>query len=473
MITTSIFQLFKIGPGPSSSHTVGPMRAMDDFRNRIITFLSTQATTIDPQHPLLADNLSIRVQLYGSLAATGLGHGTHRAILAGLMGEKPHTVDAAKMKKYWIIPGEQHNIILGAYEVEFNEDHIIYNYDPHPYRHSNTLKAELVYHHKVILEQVYYSVGGGFIETDTYDEPSQKLEAKQLPYPYNSMDELIAITLNSKLDIAEILYANEMSISNMDKETIDIKLKEIMQVMRESITRGLNSEGILPGGLGVARRAKEMYAKAELMESKHQMGNAMMARLNAYALATSEENADGNMVVTAPTNGAAGIIPACVEYLMRDCFVPEEKIGRGLLVAAMIGYIIKDKASISGAELGCQAEVGSAASMGAALFSYCFDEDIQDIATSAEIALEHHLGMTCDPVKGLVQVPCIERNATGAVKAFNAYLLASDRPGKPIISFDQVVEVMRQTGEDLSNKYKETALGGLASYFGWGNMPGS
>jgi len=244
-------------------------------------------------------------------------------------------------------------------------------------------------------------------------------------------------------------------------------------VMHNSVQSGMEKEGILPGGLNVQRRAKQMISSAKSMERKGQAGNALFARLNAYALATSEENAAGQMVVTAPTNGAAGVIPACLEYLRNDCSIPEKKLRKGLLVAGLIGYIIKDKASISGAALGCQAEVGSAASMAAALFAYCFDQGIDTIAEAAEIALEHHLGMTCDPIKGLVQVPCIERNANGAVKAYNAYLLALGKADKPIISFDQVVRVMKETGEDLSAKYKETATGGLATSFGWGNMPGS
>jgi L-serine dehydratase len=218
-----------------------------------------------------------------------------------------------------------------------------------------------------------------------------------------------------------------------------------------------------------------MFEKALQHTENGRWAEALFARLNAYALATSEENAAGQMVVTAPTNGAAGIIPACLEYLRNDCLVPENLLQQGLLVAGMIGFIIKENASISGAELGCMAEVGSASSMAAALFSYCNGGDIDQIGTAAEIALEHHLGMTCDPIKGLVQIPCIERNANGAIKAYNAYLLAAGRAGigKPVISFDQVVEVMRQTGQDLSHKYKETATGGLATSFGWGNMPGS
>ena len=217
-----------------------------------------------------------------------------------------------------------------------------------------------------------------------------------------------------------------------------------------------------------------MYAKALAMEQKKRYADALMARMNAYALATSEENATGELVVTAPTNGAAGVIPACLAYLKDDCQIPHRELQRGLLVAAMIGFVIKENASISGAALGCMAEVGSASAMAAALFAYVLENgNIELISTAAEIAMEHHLGMTCDPIKGLVQIPCIERNANGAIKAYNAYLLASGRTEKGVISFDQVVEVMRQTGEDLSSKYKETAKGGLATAFGWGNMPGS
>lgn len=462
MITTSVFELFKIGPGPSSSHTVGPMRAMNDFREKLMSLFLPQ--DVSP--------LEIRVSLYGSLAATGHGHGTHRAILAGLFGEKPQSADTDRLKSFWTRPQESYLLQIGKMQIHFAEENIFFDYGPHPYRHSNTLKAELIQAHNVIYSRIYYSVGGGFIETDE-DSDHQIQEKKLLPYPYKNMEELLALTSSETKDMAAILLENEKTLHNESEEAILNRLREIITVMRASVSRGLSRSGILPGGLNVERRAKEMYAKALGFEENNQMGRAMIARLNAYALAASEENADGNMVVTAPTNGAAGIIPACIEYLMRDNKIEEDKICRGLMVAAMVGFIIKDHASISGAELGCQAEVGSAASMAAALFSYCYDEDAGDIAISAEIALEHHLGMTCDPVMGLVQVPCIERNATGIIKAFNAYLLAADRPGKAIISFDQVVEVMRQTGLDLSAKYKETATGGLATHFGWGNMPGS
>ena len=274
----------------------------------------------------------------------------------------------------------------------------------------------------------------------------------------------------SNLSVDDFLLANEMALSNSDSNIVFQNIQEIMEVMHQSVKGGLSKEGILPGGLNVYRRAKSMYENALKMESQKRYGDALFARLNAYALATSEENADGQMVVTAPTNGAAGIIPACLEYLRNDCKIPNELLQKGLLVAGMIGYIVKENASISGAELGCQAEVGSAAAMAAALFSFVYGGDIHQISSAAEIAMEHHLGMTCDPIKGLVQVPCIERNANGAIKAYNAYLLASSRTSKPIISFDQVVEAMRQTGNDLSSKYKETAQGGLAATYG---MPGS
>jgi len=435
---------------------------MNDFRDKLMSL----------SFPQDASPLEIRVSLYGSLAATGHGHGTHRAILAGLLGEKPPSVDTDRLKSFWAKPLESYLLQIGDWQIPFVEDNIFFDYGPHPYRHSNTLKAEIICAHEVIYRRIYYSVGGGFIESDE-DNDKPIPENHSLPYPYNNMEELLAHISSATIDMAAILLENEKKIHNESEEEIVNRLREIIAVMRDSVSRGLSRSGILPGGLNVERRAKEMYAKALSFEENNQIGRAMIARLNAYALAASEENADGNMVVTAPTNGAAGIIPACIEYLMRDNMIEENKICRGLMVAAMVGFIIKDHASISGAELGCQAEVGSAASMAAALFSYCYDEDAVDIAISAEIALEHHLGMTCDPVRGLVQVPCIERNATGIIKAFNAYLLASDRPGNPVISFDQVVEVMRQTGLDLSAKYKETATGGLATQFGWGNMPGS
>lgn len=463
MIRTSLFELFKIGPGPSSSHTVGPMIATRRFRKMMEKWIA--------DHPHRTE-IKVRVELYGALASTGKGHGTDRAVVAGLLDEEPETVDIFRLNRVFQDPDYMaYTIDIGALKIPFSEEDIFFDYDLNPKWHPNTLRCVLQDAGETVLEETYFSVGGGFIETEGETKSSDN--EVELPYPFEDMESLVTMVKQKEMSVARLLLKNEMALTGLSKEAIYQKIERILEVMKESVRSGLGKEGILPGGLNVQRRAKHMIQNAESMERKGQAGNALFARLNAYALATSEENAAGQMVVTAPTNGAAGVIPACLEYLRNDCSIPEKKLSKGLLVAGLIGFIIKDKASISGAALGCQAEVGSAASMAAALFAYCFDQGIDTIAEAAEIALEHHLGMTCDPIKGLVQVPCIERNANGAVKAYNAYLLALGKADKPIISFDQVVRVMKETGEDLSAKYKETATGGLATSFGWGNMPGS
>lgn len=462
MITTSFFELFKAGPGPSSSHTIGPMRAACQFRQDVCDYIAAYS----PQ------NYHIRVELYGALAATGHGHGTHRAVLAGLLGHTPTDVNIEQLNNFFSSANEIYQLTFNDQHVVFIETDIFFDYHSNPYRHPNTIKFVLLdSHYMPLFESLFYSVGGGFIEKEGKIVANK--HHQNPPFIYNNMAELEKIMADKDLPIERVLLANEMAITGSTEADIYDRIANIMQVMHESVARGLQTEGILPGGLNVSRRAKSMYQKALQSEEQKRYADALFAKLNAYALAVSEENAAGQMVVTAPTNGAAGIIPACLEYLRNDCAIEERTLQNGLLVAAMIGFIIKDNASISGAELGCQAEVGSAASMAAALFSYCNELSFQRIVSAAEIAMEHHLGMTCDPIKGLVQIPCIERNANGAIKAYNAYLLASGRTTPPVISFDQVVEVMRQTGEDLSAKYKETAGGGLATSFGWGNMPGS
>ncbi len=464
MIRTSFFELFKIGPGPSSSHTVGPMLATLDFRKKCLDLLSAQQMS--------TQELKIRIQLYGSLAATGKGHGTDRAVVAGLYGQLPDAVDVDWLSRIWSSESEIYKIPFGQQIVPFRHADIFFDYQTFLPRHANALSCHLLIDHKSVLEHTYYSIGGGFIEVE--GEAQQPDSHNGDPkYPYENMQELLAICKETDARIDEVLIANEMAIKGLSEQEILDKLDRIIEVMANSVEQGLQKEGVLPGGLGTNRRAKAMYQKASQMLQQGRHNDAFLVRLNAYALACSEENAAGRMVVTAPTNGAAGIIPAAIEYLRRDTNVAYEQIKRGLIVAALIGFVIKQNASISGAELGCMAEVGAASAMAAALFAYCFDAKLTQIIGAAEIAIEHHLGMTCDPIMGLVQVPCIERNAKGVVKAYNSFLLATTRESEGLISFDQVVEVMRQTGTDLSEKYKETAKGGLATSFGWGNMPGS
>ncbi|MCC7223046.1 MAG: L-serine ammonia-lyase [Chitinophagales bacterium] len=462
MITTSFFELFKAGPGPSSSHTIGPMRAAYRFRHEVADYIG--AATHQRYH--------IRIELYGALAATGHGHGTHRALLAGLLGYTPTDVDIDRLNGFFAQPDEIYVLFDDYPSIVLTERDLFFDYTANPYRHPNTVKFVLLDADFVpLLSEVFYSIGGGFIEKE--GEPRHTESQKQPRYAYGNMAELEKIVAWEHLPVEKVLLDNEIALTGDSEAAIYQRIADIMEVMHQSVLRGLAAEGILPGGLNVSRRAKGMYEKSLQLAQQNRYADALFAKLNAYALAVSEENAAGQMVVTAPTNGAAGIIPACLEYLRCDCAIPERTLQNGLLIAAMVGFIIKDNASISGAELGCQAEVGSAAAMAAALFSYCNGLSFSRIVAAAEIAMEHHLGMTCDPIKGLVQIPCIERNANGAIKAYNAYLLADGRTSRPVISFDQVVEVMRQTGEDLSAKYKETASGGLATSFGWGNMPGS
>ena len=462
MIRTSIFELFKIGPGPSSSHTVGPMLAANEFREQIIAYTHRES---------VLDHLDIQVELFGSLAATGIGHGTHRAILSGLFGENPTTVNIDQLNLFFEEGEKPYEIPFELFSIPSSEKNIIFNYGLNPHKHPNTVKFTLFVNKKVILESVFYSVGGGFIE----EEGAQVVVnlSKQPKHHYATMDDFVRLMDETKCSAIDILLENEMAVSGLSESEIYEKIDHIIDVMGDAVERGLNTSGILPGGLKVERRAKNLYTKALEKEANLDFMNAHFSKMNAYALAVSEENAAGHMVVTSPTNGAAGVFPAAVAYLKRDRKMSVEKLRHGFMMGALIGFIVKHNASISGAELGCQAEVGTATAMAAAMFSFCFGDEMARVCSAAEIAMEHSLGMTCDPINGLVQVPCIERNASGVVKAYNAYLLASGRESKPLISFDQVVEVMRETGLDLSEKYKETSTGGLATHYGWGNSPGS
>lgn len=462
MISTSLFDLFKIGPGPSSSHTVGPMFAANRFRSEVITHIR--------KHSRKAAETRILVHLYGSLADTGQGHGTDRAVLAGLFGYTPIDVNVDELNQYFHEKGLRYEIPFGQVVIPFSEPDIEFHFGENPYRHPNTLSFELIEGGRVIIESIFYSIGGGFIEEEGVTETLT--HSNDPKFHYHNMNAFLHQVRESGLSPIEILYANESAVSDLSREAIDERLDQIIDTMLNCVERGLMSDGILPGGLNLSRRAKDMFQNAVSLESEHAAPSAPFAKMNAYALAVSEENAAGHIVVTAPTNGAAGVIPATLAYLYRDLNTERTLLREGLMIAGLIGFIVKENASISGAELGCQAEVGAAASMAAACFAHVFTGDFKIICNAAEIAMEHHLGMTCDPVKGLVQVPCIERNANGVIKAYNAYILASARSTEPLVSLDQVIETMRQTGLDLSEKYRETSSGGLAVH-GWANMPGS
>ncbi|HET6724499.1 MAG TPA: L-serine ammonia-lyase [Gammaproteobacteria bacterium] len=447
----SIYDIFKIGVGPSSSHTVGPMRAARQFLLDL------------KERGALARTAKVTTQLYGSLALTGRGHGTDRAILLGLSGETPDGVDPDSIDSALAkIRGEQRIRLLGEYEIDFNEEaDLLLRRDQVLPKHSNgmhfTARDE---GGEVLLAEDFYSIGGGFIirgDADPGDAAGD--DAVTTPYPFNSAAELLAHASENDLTIAELMLANEAAW-RPEAET-RAHLLDIWRVMQECVERGTREDGTLPGGLKVRRRAARLYR--DLMAQEKAGDLDVMDWVNLFAMAVNEENAAGGRVVTAPTNGAAGIIPAVLHYYVR--FVDEadeEGVLRFLLTAGAIGILYKKNASISGAEMGCQGEVGVACSMAAGGLVAALKGNNNTIENAAEIGMEHNLGLTCDPVGGLVQVPCIERNAMGSWKAINAARLAMRGDGRHSVSLDQVIETMRQTGRDMQTIYKETSQGGLA-----------
>lgn len=452
-MTISLFDLFSIGIGPSSSHTVGPMLAANTFLNVIRS------------NDCFDKTARIKIELYGSLALTGKGHGTDKAILNGLEGKSPDTVVPESM-----IP-RMHEIIAtgmlclaGKRSIPFNEssDFLFFQKELLP-KHSNGLRFT-AYDHSgaVLLSQVYYSIGGGFITTEEeFEQPSTTISRP--PYPFTTARQLLKLCQDNKLTIAELMMANELTWR--ETRAIHEGILAIAKVMNECIENGCRHPGILPGGLNLRRRAPDLYQK--LIEHKGIPSifeqSDIMNKLNLYAMAVNEENAAGGRIVTAPTNGAAGIIPAVLKYCQEaHDRLSKEDIYTYFLTAAAIGILYKEGASISGAEVGCQGEVGVASSMAAAGLTAVLGGTIEQIENAAEIAMEHHLGMTCDPVMGLVQIPCIERNAMGAVKAVNASRMALIGDGQHQISLDKVIKTMKKTGEDMQTIYKETSLGGLA-----------
>ncbi|MBX9361145.1 L-serine ammonia-lyase [Streptomyces massasporeus] len=446
----SVFDLFSIGIGPSSSHTVGPMRAARMFARRL------------RNEELLAPTAQVRAELYGSLGATGHGHGTPKAVLLGLEGDSPRTVDvsSADERVEAIKTGGRLNL-LGEHEIafSFDDDMVLHRRKALPY-HANGMTlwaydasgAEL-------LTKTYYSVGGGFVvDEDAVGADRIKLDDTVLKYPFRTGDELLRLTEETGLSISALMLENERAWRT--EEEIREGLLEIWQVMRDCVARGLSQEGILPGGLKVRRRAANTARK---LRSEGDPLALAMEWITLYAMAVNEENAAGGRVVTAPTNGAAGIIPAVLHYYVN--FVPgadEEGVVRFLLAAGAIGMLFKENASISGAEVGCQGEVGSACSMAAGALAEVLGGSPEQVENAAEIGMEHNLGLTCDPVGGLVQIPCIERNGMAAVKAVTAARMAMRGDGSHKVSLDKVIKTMKDTGADMSVKYKETARGGLA-----------
>ncbi|MDC0335614.1 L-serine ammonia-lyase [Pseudodesulfovibrio sp.] len=444
-ITTSIFELLKIGPGPSSSHTIGPMKAGYDFMERIHELPLDQRTA--------ADNLEIR--LFGSLSATGEGHGTPRAIMSGLLGYLPDACLPDVLEQF-DAADKPFELDLDGQTISYRTNDIIFDAVQHDYPHSNTMIFRLKSGDTVLLERMYFSVGGGFLRWQGWEEPKR---GKPI-YPYSTMAELKAHLKANDIRLHELILANEKAITGMSEQEIYEGLDHISAVMENAVEIGITKEGVLPGSIGLQRKAAAMYKRAK--EEQFQGGGFLKA-LNAYALAASEENAAGHCVVTAPTCGAAGVIPSILFMLKRHMGALQDEIRQGMLAAAAIGFLCKHNASISGAEVGCQGEVGVGSTMAAAFLSYARGYRFQVTENAAEIAMEHHLGLTCDPVDGYVQIPCIERNAMGAVKAYNAYLIASTLDESfQKVDLDKAIAAMAQTGHDMSRKYKETSLAGLA-----------
>ncbi len=450
----SVLELFKIGIGPSSSHTLGPMVAANDFIGRI--------TNQKFDAPRLKDTF-IRCTLKGSLAYTGKGHATDRAVALGLHGHQPAGLVNKDVeilvKEIW---GRDRINLNNNISILFDpENHIVFDKgEPLP-EHPNGMIFELVGNDDVRLySETYFSIGGGFINTmveiNQLQAPLKMESSESCKYPFDSAASMLQMAKEADLSIAQMKQINELQF--MSKDTLSDGMDKIWQGMQTCIKKGLQAEGTLPGGLDIPRRARNLYQGIQ--------NNPDNANINdwlcTYAMAVNEENAAGHLVVTAPTNGAAGVIPAVLYYFMTHELGTPEQIRNFLLTASAIGGLIKHRSSISGAEVGCQGEVGAAAAMAAAGLCEVRGGTPQQVENAAEIALEHHLGMTCDPVKGLVQVPCIERNGFGAIKAYTAAALALRGSGEHFMPLDNCIEAMKQTGIEMSHKYKETALGGLA-----------
>lgn len=448
----SVFDMFKVGIGPSSSHTMGPMVAAARF--------------LEMMRAAPFECAGLRASLHGSLAFTGVGHATDRATILGLGGFEPDTYDSTKAEAF--LQELSHTGYMqppGLPKLAFDpKKDLLFDYDHALPGHANGMILMATdAQGDVILQQVFYSIGGGFVLTEEeLSEGKATDEGAPVPFPFKTAVEMLEMAKSSGKTIAQMKRANELSRGGSDKLTKGTA--RLWQVMNDCINRGLERDGILPGGLNVRRRAKGIYdalmaERGMNLTAPHTINDWM----SVYAMAVNEENAAGGQVVTAPTNGAAGVLPAVLRYYLDHVPGASEKhIEDFLLTAAAIGGLVKFNASISGAEAGCQAEVGSAAAMAAAGLCAVMGGTPKQVENAAEIALEHHLGMTCDPVKGLVQVPCIERNGLGAIKAVSAASLALRGDGDHFVPLDSVIETMRQTGNDMHEKYKETSLGGLA-----------
>lgn len=453
-MAVSVFDLFKIGIGPSSSHTVGPMHAARLF----VTDLDNSET--------LEHCDSLKVELYGSLAATGAGHGSPKAILMGLEGEIPATVDVDTISGRITEAREKSTLtLLGKKPIKFDfrNDLVMHRDESLPFHPNGMRFSAFTCDGKELQSTTYFSVGGGFVINESATGEDVLVEnSDEVKHPFRSADELLHLCDDTGLSVSGLMLENETTWHS--KEEVHRQLKEIWQVMQNSIDKGCLSEGIMPGGLKVKRRAAQMHRRlSSQIGSSSADPLSVLDWVTVFALAVNEENAMGGRIVTAPTNGAAGIIPAVLRYYMDFCpGAKPEDASRFLLTAGAIGILYKLNASISGAEVGCQGEVGSACSMAAGALTEVLGGSPSQVENAAEIAMEHNLGLTCDPIGGLVQVPCIERNAMAAIKAISAARMALRGDGNHFVSLDQVIKTMRDTGKDMQDKYKETARGGLA-----------
>ncbi|UQZ88215.1 L-serine ammonia-lyase [Deltaproteobacteria bacterium Smac51] len=469
-INMSVFELLKSGPGPSSSHTIGPMRAGFDFVNRLkemdVHFLS-QAR-------------GVRVRLLGSLSATGEGHGTDRAVIAGLMGHDPTSCPPALLNELNEMEQDKRLLSAGPLRLKISVDNVEYGPIHHEYPYSNTLFIDLLdtpypsdtpappvmpslisssrpdpLAGNILFSMEYYSVGGGFLQWNGW-EPSER---GQPPYPYATMRELQMRLEESGLSLDKLLLENETAITGCSPGQIRDDLDNILEIMKSSVRRGYEARGRLPGSIGLRRKAGSLYDRSASLEPF----DRALSLLNAYAYGAAEENAAGNIIVTAPTCGSAGVLPAVAVFMQQHLCLDEAAQRKGLLAATAIGFLAKQNAGIAGAEVGCQGEVGVASAMAAAMLAHARGYSARVVENAAEIALEHHLGLTCDPVGGYVQIPCIERNAVGAVKAYNAAIIAANEDvAAHLVTYDDTLRAMAEIGRDMNSKYKETSTGGLA-----------
>jgi len=444
---TGIDEFFKMGPGPSSSHTMGPMRITYDAYQRLSKLPEDQ----------LKRATAVKIHLYGSLSATGMGHGTDRAALAGLLGQAPATCPPEFLDGLAAKPDEVHPLKLGPVNLNMTLKDVVFDDTKGQYPHANTMRVRLMTGNDLAWEQEYYSVGGGFIEWKGY-KPPDKGRPK---YPYSTMKELMKHIEDNKITLPQLMLANEMAITGKSEKQVWDFIDQVTNVMLTMVNTGLKAEGVLPGPIKLQSKAKTVFERAQ--KSRYDTDKAI-ATLASAALAASEENARGHIIVTAPTGGSAGVIPALTKGLRDYRKVSDQELRNAFLAAAAVGYLCKHNATLSAAEGGCQAEIGVASSMGAAMAAQAEGADVQTLSNAAEAALEHHLGMTCDPVAGFVQIPCIERCAFGAVKAWTGYAIASNEiVTMRRVDLDTTIAAMAMTARDMNKKYKETSEAGLAA----------